>query len=155
MSTHSTLSVSFALIVSIVVLTTAEASGPCGPEISIPLRRAMFDMGIAATPDGLLVHTVNVDGQAAKAGLRQGDLIIEIDGHAAHFADNIDALRWGNGIQAGRPIKMLVVRNGSKFTATAVGRAPTCEEARRLSERLAGEPPSSFATTCRHADRIQ
>ncbi len=134
-------------IASLWTLTVA-ADEPCGPGITVPLDRAMFGMGFTARPDGLRVAIVDAGGPAAPVGIQEGDLVVAINGFAPLFADNLEMIRWSNeNLRAGREVEMTVARGEISFSVTVVGRAPTCEEARRLSRRLAGGPP--FATTKR------
>ena len=79
-------------------------------EVARGLRRAV---GLEEI-DGLLVRGVDEDGPAARAGLAQGDLIVEAGGHAVASADDLfDALA-----AAGGSIELGIVRGTEERTVS-------------------------------------
>lgn len=76
-------------------------------------RRLRAAVGLAER-DGLLVRGVAEDGPAARAGLRPGDLLVEVAGKPAVSVDVLyDALGSGEGALA-----LLVVRGTEELTIT-------------------------------------
>ena len=88
------------------------------------------DLGIAVEPltpqlanrlevprdtDGVVVTDVDPDGRAADAGLREGDVIRQVDGKAVHSAAELRSALSG---KADRPALMLVQRGDNSFFAT-------------------------------------
>ena len=75
---------------------------------------------------GALVASVQSDGPAARAGLRQGDVILSVNGEAVvHFKD---LLRLIANAKSGNNAKLDVWRRGSSRTVEAtLGRMPTDE----------------------------
>ena len=91
------------------------------------------DLGIAVEPltpqlanrlevprdtDGVVITDVDPDGRAADAGLREGDVIRQVDGKAVHSAAE---LRSALGGKSDRPALMLVQRGDNSFFATIAG----------------------------------
>jgi len=126
----------------------AAADDRCDGDLSVSLDRAIFGMTISATSDGLLVGGVAEDGAASAAGLQRGDSIVAIDGQAVVFEDALAALRWADRLRAERVTEMEIVREGGKSSVSLVGRKPTCDEVRKLSQRLAGGPPIAGTEPC-------
>jgi serine protease Do len=74
-------------------------------------RARQLDLGVAG---GVLVTSVQPSGRAAEAGLRQGDVIDEVDGR---HVDSVDALR--SALQHGdRPALLLIHRQGATLFLT-------------------------------------
>jgi Do/DeqQ family serine protease len=65
--------------------------------------------------DGVVVTDIDPDGRAADAGLREGDVIRQVDGKAVHSAAELRSALSG---KADRPALMLVQRGGNSFFAT-------------------------------------
>jgi putative serine protease PepD len=89
-----------------------------GVEVT-PIPQAVADRwGIE---DGLYVQTVDPAGSAAKAGLKQGDIITEIDGQPATNPDVLTHVVLTK--KAGDTVKITYVRDGTEHTvaATLVG----------------------------------
>ncbi|WP_372785624.1 Do family serine endopeptidase [Phenylobacterium sp.] len=99
-------------------------------------------MGLA-TPSGALVADVWPDGAAARAGLKQGDLVTSVDGGPV-----VDAAALNYAIATHRPgeaVSVGVRRSGGQQTLTVRAEAPPATPAR--DERLiAGRNPFSGAT---------
>jgi Do/DeqQ family serine protease len=71
--------------------------------------------GLPRDARGLLVQSVNPDGRAANAGIRQGDVIAEVNRKPV---GTIEELRGALKASAGRPVLMLVNREGQSFFVT-------------------------------------
>ena len=68
--------------------------------------------------DGVVVTDVDPDGRAADAGLREGDVIRQVDGKAVHSAAELRSALSG---KSDRPALMLVQRGENSFFATVAG----------------------------------
>ncbi len=89
------------------------------------------DAGLAVTPiargdnpiqpDGLYVSAVARQGPAAEAGLRQSDIITELDGQAVNAPDQLQGLLLSK--QAGDELEVTFERDGDSHTATLTLRA--------------------------------
>jgi serine protease Do len=66
---------------------------------------------------GALVAQVTEGSPAAKAGLRQGDVIVELDGHAVIRTEDLP--RLVAGLPAGRQVPIKVRREGKTLTLSA------------------------------------
>lgn len=77
-------------------------------------RRLRAAVGLAER-DGLLVRAVVEDGPAAQAGLRAGDLIVEVAGRPA---TSIDALYDALAAEEEGPLALLVVRGTEEVALT-------------------------------------
>ncbi len=64
------------------------------------------------SPDGALITEVVEDGPSAKAGLRYGDVIVEVDGRK--IADNRGLIDYISSQPPGQEVKVQVVRNGKQ-----------------------------------------
>jgi len=96
-----------------------------------------------ATPQGALVAQVWPGGPAAAAGLKQGDVIVSVDGHpaadAASVSYAVSTRRIGDSVRLG------VRRDGSEQTVTLRAEAPPASPAK--DERvIAGRNPLQGAT---------
>lgn len=81
---------------------------------------------------GVLVNDVQADGPAAKAGLKQGDVVISLNGSSIH--DPRDLATQVAGLKAGDRAKLDVWREGREKTLTiTVGSQPT-EQTAALDE---------------------
>ncbi|MGA0568167.1 S1C family serine protease [Rathayibacter sp. KR2-224] len=67
--------------------------------------------------DGLYIQAVDPAGSAAAAGLKAGDVVTKIDGHAANRADVLTQLQLTK--KAGDKVQITYVRDGSERTVTA------------------------------------
>src|SRR2546422_772962 len=87
--------------------------------------------------DGALVTSVSAGSPAAKAGLKQGDVIVEYDGRPVGRAGDLP--RAVAETPVGRAVPVKVVRDGKPLTLTAtVGRLEEAREAK--AEPAPGEP---------------
>ncbi|MBI4854845.1 MAG: trypsin-like peptidase domain-containing protein [Acidobacteria bacterium] len=68
-------------------------------------------------PLGALIHDITeVDGPAAKAGLKSGDVIVEFNGH--NVKDDRDLVRYIVSTRVNTPTKLKYLRNGLLQSAT-------------------------------------
>src|SRR3989441_6853760 len=87
--------------------------------------------------DGALVTSVSEGSPAAKAGLKEGDVIVEYDGRPVGRAGDLP--RAVAETPVGRAVPVKVVRDGKPLTLTAtVGRLEEAREAK--AEPAPGEP---------------
>ena len=95
------------------------------------------------TPQGALIADVWPGGPAAKAGLRQGDVVLEADGKPI-----VDAATLGYTVGTHRPgdlVSLMVLRDGRRLSMTLRAEAPPAMPAR--DERtLSGRNPLDGAT---------
>ena len=81
------------------------------------------DAGLAAGQVGLLIGGVLPDGPAAQAGLKGGDILLEVDGHAATDPDKF--VKEIRAMKADRKIVVRYLRDGSaQETTVALGTPP-------------------------------
>lgn len=71
--------------------------------------------GLPRTAHGILVQEVNPDGRAADAGIRPGDVIVEVNRQAV---ENVDQLRDAVRKSGDRPTLLLVSREGRELFVT-------------------------------------
>ena len=87
--------------------------------------------------DGALVTSVSEGSPAAKAGLKEGDVIVEYDGRPVARAGDLPRAVAETAV--GRAVPLKVVRDGKPVTLTAtVGRLEETREAK--AESTPGEP---------------
>jgi Do/DeqQ family serine protease len=94
-------------------------------------------------PQGALVADIWPNGPAAKAGLRQGDVIVSVDGRPA-----VDAAAVSYAIGSRRPgdaLRLGVRRGGSEQTLTLRAEAPPATPARE-EQVVSGRNPFDGAT---------
>lgn len=68
--------------------------------------------------EGVLVASLEADSPADRAGLREGDVVVELDGEAVGGID--DLLRLMTEDRVGRPVDVTVLRNRRRRTVTLV-----------------------------------
>ncbi len=79
------------------------------------------------TAEGALVSGISEDGPAAAAGLRQGDVIVAVDGERIEKMRELPRLIAA--IQAGSDAKLTVLRNGKEQSVTVrIGTMPEAEK---------------------------
>ncbi|SMB93784.1 Do/DeqQ family serine protease [Thermanaeromonas toyohensis ToBE] len=67
-------------------------------------------------PEGVLVREVVPEGPAAKAGLKRGDIILQVDGQPVNSASELVKLIQKK--QVGQTMQLLVFRRGSRLSLT-------------------------------------
>jgi serine protease Do len=82
-------------------------------------------------PGGAIVNDVRPSTPAEKAGVREGDVVVEFDGERIRSAAQFG--RLVRETPAGRPVKMVVVRNGQNTTVDIT------PEGRRTFESAIGD----------------
>ena len=93
-------------------------------------------------PEGVLLNTVVPGGPAALAGLKPGDVVLEVEGHAI---DDPDGLRFRVAIAApDAPVRLTLWRAGQRRDVVATLVPPPDLPARELT-RLSGREPLSGA----------
>jgi regulator of sigma E protease len=92
-----------------------------GPAVNILLAFLLLSVFLAlpvsfVAGNGLMVHSVAVNSSAEEAGIRPGDIILEVEGQPVH--------RWGdvqdivNSVEEGTEITLLLQRNGQEISTT-------------------------------------
>lgn len=79
------------------------------------------DVDVKAATGGVRVDEVNEDSPAGKAGLREGDVVVEYDGERVRSARQFT--RLVQETPDGRTVKIAVLRNGQKQTVDATPEA--------------------------------
>jgi serine protease Do len=89
------------------------ARGWLGVQIQSVTPEVAASLGIAE-PKGAIVASVVPDSPAARAGIRQGDVIVAINGH--EISDSHELTRRVAGLAAGKSASFAVVRDGARRT---------------------------------------
>jgi serine protease Do len=105
----------------------------------------------AAQGAGVKIDEVTTDSAAAKAGLKEGDVVVEFDGERVRSARQFTRLVQETA--DGRTVKIEVLRNGGKHTLEATPEArsfsrdmaPDSDRIRREVERSMGDLPRNFS----------
>ncbi|MEK9645110.1 MAG: Do family serine endopeptidase, partial [Alphaproteobacteria bacterium] len=92
-----------------------------------------------AKPEGALVSSVTADGPAARAGLKQGDVIVAVGDERI---ENLRQLpRLIAGIRTGDTAKLRIVRDGSEKTVEVViGKMPETDRVAAAADEYATPP---------------
>jgi S1-C subfamily serine protease len=83
---------------------------------NVPLRRLVVREHHLDVPGGVLVLGVEPAGPADRAGLRQGDVIVSVDGHGVAGVDDLHRILGAEAI--GRRVPVVVVREREKLELT-------------------------------------
>ena len=94
-------------------------------------------------PQGVVLTDIHPGGPAAAAGLRTGDVVLQIEGRPV---DDAEALKFRFATQPlGTAVRVVYLRDGRERSA-AVAAAPPPENPPRAETTLAGEQPLAGAT---------
>ena len=93
-------------------------------------------------PEGALVASVTPDSPAAKAGIKQGDVILSAGGHAIKTVHDLPRLVADAAV--GKPLELKVLRDGKDTTVT-VGVAQMPQNLERMASN--NEAPEANATS--------
>jgi membrane-associated protease RseP (regulator of RpoE activity) len=85
---------------------------PGGPDVQIGVRIADLEGDAAQKMSGAVVSDVRDESPAAKAGVAEGDIVIEFDGERVRSARHLS--RIVGETPAGRSVKMVVQREGRR-----------------------------------------
>jgi serine protease Do len=99
---------------------TGEAGSDEGLGVTVePLTPQLADrLQVPRDTDGVVVTDLDPDGRAADAGLREGDVIRQVDGKPVRSATELRSALSG---KADRPALVLVQRGNNSFFATIAG----------------------------------
>ncbi len=93
-------------------------------------------------PAGALVAKVLPDSPAEDAGLREGDIILEFDGHEIELSSDLP--HQVGRVMPGSKVKVKVVRNGeNEKIAVTIGTLPDAERPIKTSRKGADEGPEN------------
>jgi S1-C subfamily serine protease len=81
--------------------------------VPLPRRTAL---AVGAGAQAVRVGDIEPDSPAARAGLKGGDVIVALDGHAVAAAD--DLMRLLDVSRIGRAVEVIVLRNGRRERLT-------------------------------------
>jgi len=99
-----------------------------------PVRVPSADRDRGATGSGLLVHSMEVDGPAERAGLMVGDILISIEGRSLDTP--LRLLEELGGERVGESVVLGVIRGGNSIEITVVvGERPQRTAGRRCRSR--------------------
>jgi S1-C subfamily serine protease len=73
---------------------------------------------VAGVGGGARVESVATGGAGAMAGLRDGDVVVEVDGHAVRSVAELATRLYGD--PPGTPLRFAVVRDGATITTMVV-----------------------------------
>jgi Do/DeqQ family serine protease len=91
------------------------AGGRLGLSVEPLTSEAAAQLKLPAGTQGLVVRGVDPEGPAAEAGLRQGDVILEVNRQPARSVEQVRGALQQNG---GRPLLLLVGREGNSLFMT-------------------------------------
>ena len=69
-------------------------------------------------PYGVMVYSIETDSAAYRAGLRTGDVILQLDDTAVQSAEDFDSAL--GAYQAGQIVRVFIYRGGSRYYADLV-----------------------------------
>lgn len=109
------------------------------------VRRGFLGVGIADleyedaqafgldSAHGALVTSVREDGPAEQAGLRHGDIILQVEDH--EIANNRDLIDFVSALPPGEKVKLKIFRNGESLSKTVVlGERPAMDGQQQVLE---------------------
>jgi len=83
-----------------------------------PVERALVRTHHLTHPHAVEIISIEPDGPAARAGLREGDLVVAADGHAMVRVDDLHRLLSAWPI--GSPLSLVVIRGGERLDTTVI-----------------------------------
>ena len=119
------------------------ARGWLGVQIQSLTPEMAASLGIAE-PKGAIVASVVPDSPAARAGLRQGDVIVAVNGH--DIADNHELTRRVASLPAGKSAAFAVLRDGRRDSVDVVIGAKKDTEVASLDQQQEGTPANVAPT---------
>jgi len=106
------------------------------------------------TPTGALIAEPQVDGPAAKAGLKSGDVITSVD--AAEVKDPRDLARKIAASGPEKTVRLGIVRDGQERTiSVTLGQLPDAKVRKASSEERGGHKLSSLGLTVTPAAQVE
>jgi serine protease Do len=122
--------------------------GPDGPDFTMPWAPGRPRLGIRfleiegqlaeyfglSTDEGVLVSSVGEDTPAAKAGIRAGDLVLELDGRTVR--DGRDLTEAVGAAESGRPVTVTLLRDAKTLEVEVV--LPEPEKPKKLLRHTTG-----------------
>ena len=111
-----------------------------GSELGVSVRDLTADEIAKAKldrPGGVFIQDVREESAAARAGLREGDIVVEFDGERIRSASHFT--RLVRETAPGRPVSSSVIRNGARVAVNV-----TPDESDRRAMRLPPELPRDF-----------
>lgn len=94
------------------------ASGFLGFNVAPIEADERADYGLKADQPGLVVLSVAPDGPAQKAGLKEGDILLALDGKTFESPETLGAFAWGTS--PGKSVQAEFLHDGKSRTATIV-----------------------------------
>ena len=91
-----------------------------GSRLGVTIRDLDSDDAKAKAPSGVVIEQVDEDSPAAKAGLKQNDIIVEFDGERVRSVRQFT--RLVSETPAGRSVAANVMRDGSRVSITVTPR---------------------------------
>ena len=85
---------------------------------NVPLHRRIVRFHSLSRDSGVLIVSVETDSPAGKAGLREGDVIIEFDGHPVAAIDDLH--KYLTEQQIGLRSPLTILRSSEKMTLTII-----------------------------------
>ena len=102
-----------------------------------------------APPAASAIEDVDQDGPAAKAGLREGDIVVDVDGDRVRSARQFSRLIQETA--EGRSVKLGIVRNGQRQTIDVTPETRAFGfgiDSDRIGERCCAQPCASSSHAC-------
>ena len=92
---------------------TARSPACSDPDIPDIAKGAFWKL-----PYGVMVYSIETDSAAYRAGLRTGDVILQLDDTAVQSAEDFDSAL--GAYQAGQTVRVFIYRGGSRYYADLV-----------------------------------
>ncbi|HSU66077.1 MAG TPA: trypsin-like peptidase domain-containing protein [Tepidisphaeraceae bacterium] len=109
--------------------------GYMGVRVTSPTPRERRDAGLTDDAGGVRVESVEANSPAAKANLKPGDILTQLDGEAVRDSD--DFVRLVGMCPVGEPVKAVLYDNGARTLDLALRSRPTPNQTvTRKNQRL-------------------